>query len=325
MSLRFLATSFFILCLGTFAPHPARAEAQREPPQPTEAAAAILADFDHTPIVAIGELHGLQAAGDFYVSLIKTPGFSDKVNDIVVEFSTPRYQDLLDRYVNGADIPPEELAEVWRNTTKVFAWESPIYPRILAAVREVNSTLPAGHRIRVLGGDAPIDWTQIHTNRQWGKFQPNNKAFADVILQQVLAQHRKALVILGNNHLTRGGDRDGFPNTTSLVEKRYPHSMSIILVAAGGFGLDAGIMQRWQPPAFAPVKARWAGNVTFGRGTLKDSGDAVLYLGIWLAEAHPDWNSFDPAYLQELDRRSHIEWGCGFDLSRWKQGLRPCS
>jgi hypothetical protein len=295
----------------------------QSPPQPSPAPTAILQAFDQTPIVAIGELHGLQAAGNFYVSLIKTPGFADKVNDVVVEFSTPRYQDLLDRYVNGADIPPAELAQVWRNTTKVFSWESPIYPQLLAAIRDLNRTLPPARRVRVLGGDAPIDWTQVHTNRQWGKFQPNDKAFADIITQQVLARHRKALVILGNNHLTRGGDRNGFANTTSMVEKHYPRSMYIVLLAASGFG-EAPFMQSWQPPALAPTNAPWAARVPFGHGTLKNSADAVLYLGPWLREAQPDWNSFDPAYLQELDRRSHIEWGCSFDLNRWKHSLRPC-
>lgn len=109
-----------------------------------------------------------------------------------------------------------------------------------------------------------------------------------------------------------------------MVEKRYPHSMYIVLLAAPGFGEDPELMKNWHPPVLAPTNTRWAGKVPFGRGTLKDSADAVLYLGLWLPEAHPDWNSLDPAYLQELDRRSRIEWGCGFDLNRWKQSLRPC-
>lgn len=140
MSLRYPLSILSVVCISALILR--SAGGQGDSSQPIPAAPAILAAFDRTPIVAIGELHSLQAAGDFYVSLINTPGFADKVNDIVVEFSTPLYQDVLDRYVNGEDVPPSELANALRNTTKVFAWESPIYPQLLTAVRNLNRTLP---------------------------------------------------------------------------------------------------------------------------------------------------------------------------------------
>jgi hypothetical protein len=40
----------------------------------------------------------------------------------------------------------------------------------------------------------------------------------------------------------------------------------------------------------------------------------------------PDWQQYrsDPVYLKELDRRARIEWGCGFDLDRFRNGQMPC-
>ncbi|MDE3105162.1 MAG: hypothetical protein KGK08_08285 [Acidobacteriota bacterium] len=294
-------------------------------PNPEPAIPALLAAFEDVPVVAIGEAHGLQQAGDFYVALVQAPGFADHVNDIVVEWSTPRYQSVLDRYVNGEDVPPTELAEVFRNTTKVFAWESPIYPRLLQAVRELNRSLPAEKRVRVLGGDAPIDWSQVKNYRQWNHFQPNNKAFADVITTQVLDRHRHALVILGSNHLTRGGDRWGSADVTTMLEKRYPHATRVVLLASSwSFGMDPDLMHNWPVPSLAATSGKWASRISFDRGSLKDSGDAVLYLGQDLNEAQPDWKSLTPAYLREIDRRSRIEWGCPFDVNRWRRNLGPC-
>jgi len=60
-------------------------------------------------------------------------------------------------------IPPDTLRTIWRNTTKVAAWEFPVYARWLAAIREVNKGLRLGRRLRVLAGDTRIDWTALHT------------------------------------------------------------------------------------------------------------------------------------------------------------------
>ena len=50
---------------------------------------------------------------------------------------------------------------MWRDTTKVASWESPIYGDWLGAIREVNQGRPAARRLRVLAGDTAIDWSKI--------------------------------------------------------------------------------------------------------------------------------------------------------------------
>jgi len=156
-------------------------------PTAQNAVRSIVDAFDRFPIVAIGEGHSLREVGDFYVSLVNDTGFRKKVNDIVIEFGSQLSQPILDRYINGEEVPLTELQQVWRNTTKVFAFESPVYAQLLKTVRDANRDLPPAHRLRVLAGDAPIEWTKVTSHKQWESYQPNDLSFAEVIVERVLA------------------------------------------------------------------------------------------------------------------------------------------
>jgi len=294
--------------------------------QPEEAISGILKAFDTHSVVAIGEDHWIEQAGDFYLALVKDRRFAEKVHDIVIEFASRTSQPILDRYIAGEDVPFEQLSQVWRNSTKVFSWESPIYHQLLEAVRESNRSFEAGHHLRVLAGDAPIDWTKVETHEQWLDTQPNNPSFAAVINQEVLDRARRALVILGNNHLTKGGDRSGEPDVTTLVEGRHPGSVFVILLFFWDPPEAAGRLAAVRPPALYPLDQPWLAALPYGPRRLRDVADAMLYLGPAreFRRAMPDWNSLDAAYLKELDRRSRIEWGCGFDIERWKKLQYPC-
>src|ERR1044071_4012482 len=83
-------------------------------PHPVNAQEAILNAFDKYRIVALGEAHALQEEHDFIQSLIRNPAFADKVNDVVVECGNALYQNILDRYIAGQDVPLAEVRQVWR-------------------------------------------------------------------------------------------------------------------------------------------------------------------------------------------------------------------
>src|SRR5438132_4083087 len=55
-------------------------------PIPEPAIATILAAFDKYEVVALPQGHGMQDLNDLIFSLIRNPAFSQKVNDIEVEF-----------------------------------------------------------------------------------------------------------------------------------------------------------------------------------------------------------------------------------------------
>jgi hypothetical protein len=128
----------------------------------------ILSAWNQSDLVCLGEDHGSKQDSDLRIALVKNPQFARIVKLIVVEFANPVHQDVLDRFVlDVAEVPHDELASVWRDASSPgIVWESPVYEAFLRAVREVNQRLPRSQRIRVIGGDSPIDWKKITTPQQ---------------------------------------------------------------------------------------------------------------------------------------------------------------
>jgi hypothetical protein len=86
---------------------------------------------------------------------------------------------------------------VWNDTTQSDpVWDLPIYEDFYRAVRTINQELPPSRRLRVLLGDPPIDWRNIHTFSDLGPWlsEPDPVA-ADLVRPEVLATGRRALVI----------------------------------------------------------------------------------------------------------------------------------
>src|SRR6516164_7592136 len=86
-------------------------ESPPKPAVPVRPIPAILDTFRSHPIVAIGDPHGNEQVQAFRLALIRNPQFAATVNDIVVEFGNARYQDLIDRFVRGEDVPHEPLRQ----------------------------------------------------------------------------------------------------------------------------------------------------------------------------------------------------------------------
>ena len=284
--------------------------------QGSPAVRGIVDAFAHHRVVAVAEAHGLRQAGDFYIALARDTGFQRIAPDIVIEFASRQSQPLLDRYVvRGDSVALDTLRSIWRNTTKVASWESPVYARWLTAIRDVNRTLPAARRMRVLAGDTPVSWTDMHAPADWQMLGDNNVSFADVITNEVLAKGHRAFVVLGSNHLMRTGARDDGPNTTTRVESKYPGSMYVAWLYNGRPGspdADARMMREaWTTPSLVSLRGSWAGAIPVGAHRFDEAADAVLYLGpsVALEQDVPAPDSFEMSYVRELDRRSWIEWG----------------
>jgi hypothetical protein len=135
-------------------PEPAEAT-----PQP--AVSAILSAFDKYEVVAMPQGHGMQDLNNFILSLIRNPGFSEKVNDIEVEFGNSLYQPMLDRYIAGENVPFTEVQKVWRKMGQPASGASGFVEQFFPLVRALNQKLPPERRVRVLAGDSPVDWDQI--------------------------------------------------------------------------------------------------------------------------------------------------------------------
>jgi erythromycin esterase-like protein len=165
---------------------------QFRPAVPLEPISAIIDAFKTHRIVALGEgAHGNEQGHAFRLALIRDPRFAAIVNDLVVESGNARYQDVMDRYVNGDAVSREALRRVWEDTTVPgTTWDRPIYEEFYRTVREVNARLAPARRLRVLLGDPPIDWSAVRSPGDVLGWQKQRDRYpADVVRREVVAKN----------------------------------------------------------------------------------------------------------------------------------------
>src|SRR5436190_21276815 len=193
-------------------------------------ARTLISVFDQADIIALGETHQWRLDTDLRIAVVRHPDFAKKVRSIVVEFGSTTEQPTLDRYIRGENVSRAQLEQVRKTTTQAAngVCDSPVYAEFLAAVRDVNSKLPADARIRVLGGDpGPGD------NRS------REAAAVSVLKEQVLQKHGKALVIYGAAHFYRNAPADylsslgGDIGLLRRLELDYPgRTLAVIRIGA---------------------------------------------------------------------------------------------
>jgi hypothetical protein len=259
--MRFLRRIIMVVFLwGTlaalFKPAAAQTEGQSKAagaePLPEPAIQGILTAFDRYEVVAMPEAHDQKDMDDFILSLIRTPAFANKVNDIEVECGNSLYQGILDRYIAGEDVPFTEARKVWRNTTQPMCGMSGFFEQFFPLVRAINQKLPPEHRLRVLAGDPPIDWQQVKTAADVRKFGSRNPTIASVMEKEVLAKHRKALMLFGTFHLFHTSPG----SAVAAYEKHYPN---VTFVIADLDTFDMELPASWPVPSLVPAKGTWMG------------------------------------------------------------------
>lgn len=317
-------------------------------PKPEDATKGILAAFDKYAVVGMSAAHGNKDLDDFILDLIRNPTFPGKIDDVVVECGNTLYQPILDRYISGDDVPLAEVRQVWRNTTQPMCGVSAFYEELFPLVRRINQRLPPEKKLRVLGGDPPIDWRNVKRPEDFGQFTMREESIASVMKKEVLSKHRKALMLFGTAHLYHGGGAGaGFPSAVELYEKDYPGVTLVIANHVGFFNwtprakyndeLEARIGSWPVPSLVLQMKGTWlanlmdmnqpSGNVFFGKkadGEPPDAPreevmkaysqrvDAYLYLGprdLQLREPAPAEVFLDKDYMAELQRRAAIMGG----------------
>jgi hypothetical protein len=288
-------------------------------PRPADAQTAILAAFDKYDVVAgLGVTN--KDTDDLILALIRNPAFAAKVNDIAVECSNSLYQPILDRYIAGDDVPLSAVRPVWRNTTQPSCGFSAFYEELFPLVRRINGMLPPERRLRMLACDPPIDWSRITKPDDARPFQARDRNIAAVLESEVLAKHRKALVLYGINHV-----RHGLNTAVGMYEARY-RNLTFVVADYHGFGEGTPLAQfndvlekrmtSWPVPSLVPMQDSWLADLpcTYFDGDLPGSNcrgypgvDALLYVGprdLLLYEPIPAGIALDTAYMSELRRRA---------------------
>ncbi len=342
---RLSLSSIVALCLGgsplSGASLPRCAPGDSLPrPVPTNAVSTLIGLFRRYPVVALGEIHRSAAFHRLLTRLVTAPGFRKAVDDLVVEFGNARYQPLMDRYIRGEKVPPDSIRLVWRNTTQLLVWDSPLYQQFFSLIRAENLRAGKGKQLRVLLGDPPIDWDEVKTTADF----PHDYGYRDpdtfrILEEESLSRGRKALIIIGNAHLVRHDPSSDFKprklNSAGLgdaLTQRYPGKSFLVWSANGGGHGLAEVLSGWTPGTMASLVGTSLGgagsNILFGDITifrmvggkrvpvqlaaadfppLESQVDATLYLGRASVQVDPPASTYaDRAYVAELRRRGDI-------------------
>jgi hypothetical protein len=305
--------------------------------------AAVVRAFETHDIVMFGEIHGNKQEYEWLRSLVATPEFADRVDDIIVEFGNSLYQKSVDRYVHGEDVPLEQVQRAWRNLVGAIGPPSPVYASLYQTVRETNLKRKDKHQMRVVCGDPYIDWEKVNDREDIAPFLGNrDQWYTQVVKDEVLAKHHRALLIMGWGHFLRRFPPGQSQRTASIEQQLRSTGAKTYLIVAGtnttgGYDDLDHRFDAWSPPAVASLDEGWVGELpampVLSGGSilprpvapncgpaasassppspkLKDIGDALLYLGprdSLIVIRMPRVELDGTPYGKEIERRLTIE------------------
>jgi hypothetical protein len=287
----------------------------------------LLALFDTYPLVALGEMHGIEQGARFIEAVIRDPRFAERARTIVVEFGNARHQAIADAYVAGEAVPPTEIQRVFFDLVGAgpTGFRAQIYFDFFATAREVNAALPPERRIRVLLGDSPLDWATASPADVLAAADSRDEHFASVV-----GDRRDALLLAGAFHLMKTHVPPGGPGFVQLLELQRPGETVVVfphhVLSAESAEIDAKLAPL-PVPSLVRIAGSWledasadsffAGRVTGPGGrdpfahsglTLGQLGDMYLFLG---PLASLTWSPVpeepvDDADRVELERRTNL-------------------
>lgn len=302
-------------------------------PSPQDAIEFILDAFDRYSVVALGEgNHMNRQAATFRLQLIRDLRFPQKTKNILVECGTSRYQDIMDRYIAGENMPIDKMRLCWQETTQPVIWDAPIYEEFFRAVRQLNRSLPEENRLRVLLCDPPIDWSKIHTRkdlenyynermitRPWGKSNIRDGHAYDVLVKEVLSKGEKALAIFGDAHFAKPdielakGFFGDYLRGNLMVQLGYSHPGTALSITThtGLKKIESSYPEilSWPKPSIAVLKGTKLGSIPHGPLLLEDFFDAILWLGpiSTISYSRLVYETVaDEAYFEEALRRDRL-------------------
>jgi hypothetical protein len=304
---------------------------------------AIVDQFDQSDLLGLGEFHGSQADQDLRFQVIHSKAFARKVRIIAVEGLNAFYQEDLDHYIRGEDVPLEQVQKVWRDSTGIFVGPVilTIYQQFLSEVRSVNHGLPDRLKLRVIAADPPLDWSKVETTADFRAILNKRVTFGvGVIEREALVMRQKALLVFAGSWFTRNMQHrtaNGLVPWTETIgaglDRDYPGRLYVIAPVRSGEYPDSAKLEGLIGTPASPVLLRLHGMAfgaldaneflpanpalllgspappfrTYRDGTtLSDVADAVIYRGkVADAVVRPDPSyAADTAYAAELKRRA---------------------
>ena len=275
---------------------------------------SVAAAFIDHQFVFLGSTHGHKKQQDFLLCLLSRPSFQGRVTNVLVEWASPVHQRLADQYLLSLEsVSLEALSAVWFDTADASLWAGmPLIRDFYVAVRDGNRMLDATSRIRVLGGNEPVDWTAVENADQLANYPFKNNWAAHLIVDHLAAMPDPVLVVYGDQHIHHGGGL----MMSSLESALGRDRLFVVGTIPSSSDGDPGPISRMGDPS-SPFFVRSEALPDSGpypdalfyasQGPLSDYVDAVLYLG---PEPDPNLESSLPlneGQRSELQRREALE------------------
>jgi hypothetical protein len=332
---RWLAIRLSIVAALVFSAIPIRA--QQAVVHEKDIVKAIVDQFDKSDLIGLGEIHGCQADQDLRFQIIHSKDLARKVPIIVVEGLNSLYQQDLDRYIRGEDVPLEQVQRVWRDSTGIFI--GPVilttYQQFLREVRTVNRGLPDRLKFRVIAADPPLDWAKVQSSADFRSILGKRVEFgAEIIERETIGKRQKALLVFASAWFTRNKQHktaNGLVPWTDTIggrlDRDFPGRVYVVAsLRSGEYPVTAKLEELIGTPA-SPVLLRLHGTVfgsfdanEFGPAnasapnvhsyidgtTMAQVADAVIYRGRVadrMVQPDPSYEA-DAAYAAELKRRA---------------------
>jgi len=178
-------------------------------PGAAAAADALAKQFDEHQFVFIGSTHGDLKIEQFLACLVTRPAFKERVTDIVTEWASSGQQRLIDRYILGLEeISMADLAPIWFDTDAPTMWTTlPQVRETLKALHDVNKTLPAPKRIRLVGGNDPTDWSKVKVTEDLAPYPFKTNFMPHLVIEHLAkSPGNRTLVVYGDGHIHYKGN-----------------------------------------------------------------------------------------------------------------------
>ncbi len=293
-----------------------------KPPVVRDATVAMVDAINTHAIVMFGEIHANKQEYAWLCRLVRDPAFHARVDDIVVEFGNSLYQESVDRWIAGEDVPIAKVEKAWRNVVGAVGPVSPVYAEFYQAVRESNR-MSGSHKVRLLLGDPYANWEKIKNSEDLGPYITHRDDwYAQVVKDEVLAKGHRALLIMGAGHFRRVSGQ-------GIIEQKLrglgadPYLVVFGTNVVGAYDDLDPRFDSWKTPAMVALAGNWVGDLpaipvqTGGMGPASSlkmavAADAMLYVGPRNALTSmnvPVSELVNSDYGKEINRRLMIQMG----------------
>ncbi|PAJ75455.1 hypothetical protein CJF42_04770 [Pseudoalteromonas sp. NBT06-2] len=271
-------------------------------------------------IIGLGEAHWFQKLFNQLSQLILAPEIESLFSDIVVECGNSKHQNLLDDFISGKEVAPEELQSIWLDSIVFPAWLPPQYGDLFYQIRKANfkRTTP----IKVHLTEPSFEWQDIKSKAEFIKINGNRDfALFEYVKKNLLQENKAAIVLVGARHLLKSEVSNrpikSHASFGQLMHKNYPDKLlSIwphILTEPPAWVKDKSHSQRY---GYFDTQNREIKNITFDEiapvkpmfnlfssAKLSSLVDGYLYLGVQERELSISPHLYNTKWCKKMAQR----------------------